>query len=88
MTANEARHWPGRSFPAGHEPQSGVSDPLVLELVIADTDPLTGTVRPAGGRAPVAFHGWIDLMAAISSLGGGCHTEPGLPGGDPGQSRP
>jgi hypothetical protein len=45
--------------------------PLVLELVIAGTDPLSGTVRPAGESAPIAFHGWIDLMGALSSLGVG-----------------
>jgi hypothetical protein len=59
----------------------------VLELIIAGTEPLTGTVRPAG-QAPVAFHGWIDLMAAISSLGRACQAQPSLPGGDLGRSRP
>jgi hypothetical protein len=43
--------------------------PLVLELVIAGTEPLTGTIRPADGKCPIAFHGWIDLMGALSSLG-------------------
>jgi hypothetical protein len=51
--------------------------PLVLELVIAGTDPLSGTVRPAGGEAAIAFHGWIDLMGAISSLGAGPAGVPG-----------
>ena len=45
--------------------------PLVLELVIAGTEPLSGTVRPADGTCPIAFHGWIDLMGALSSLGAG-----------------
>ena len=44
---------------------------LILELVIAGTEPLSGTVRPAGSESPIAFHGWIDLMGAISSLGAG-----------------
>ena len=88
MTPNEAGHWPGRNLPSDHEQQSGAACPLVLELIIAGTEPLTGTVRPVGGGDPVAFHGWIDLMAAISSLGGGCHAEPALPNGDPGRSRP
>lgn len=43
--------------------------PLVLELVIAGTEPLSGTIGPADGKCPIAFHGWIDLMGALSSLG-------------------
>jgi len=42
--------------------------PLVLELILADGEPLSGTVGPPGGRAPLAFHGWIDLMSAIHML--------------------
>ena len=40
---------------------------LVLELVIAEGEPLNGTVGPASGPR-MAFHGWIDLMSAISTL--------------------
>jgi hypothetical protein len=88
MTPNQVGHGPGRNLPADHDQQPGQTRPLVLELIIAATEPLTGTVRPADGVAPVPFHGWIDLMAAISSLGGGCRAEPGRPGGDPGRSQP
>jgi hypothetical protein len=41
---------------------------LVLELCIADCDPLCGTVGVIGGLQAVAFHGWMDLMGAINSL--------------------
>jgi hypothetical protein len=86
MTSNEADRWPGRNLPPDHQQRPGAARPLVLELIIAGTEPLTGTVRPVGGP-PVAFHGWIDLMAAISSLGGPGQAEPTLPNGDPGRSR-
>jgi hypothetical protein len=76
MTPNEGGHGPGRNLPADAGQPPGQAHPLVLELIIAATEPLTGTVCPADGGAPVSFHGWIDLMAAISSLGGGCHAEP------------
>jgi hypothetical protein len=88
MTPNQVDHGPGRNLPPGHGPQPGPARPLVLELVIAGTEPLTGTVGLADTGAPVPFHGWIDLMAAISSLGASCHAEPGWPGWDPGRSRP
>jgi len=45
-----------------------VTRPLVLELTLADGEPLSGTVGPPGGPAPLAFHGWIDLMSAIHML--------------------
>ena len=45
-----------------------VTRPLVLELTLADGEPLSGTVGPPGGPAPLAFHGWIDLMSAIHIL--------------------
>ena len=41
---------------------------LVLELTLADEEPLSGTIGPPGGPAPLTFHGWIDLMSAIGSL--------------------
>ena len=50
---------------------------LVLELILADGEPLSGTVGPPGGRAPLAFHGWIDLMSAIHMLrAGGTRDRP------------
>jgi hypothetical protein len=52
----------------GPETISRACSPLVLELVIAGTEPLSGTVGPAGGEARLDFHGWIDLMVAISTL--------------------
>jgi hypothetical protein len=85
MTLNQVGHDPGPDLPAD---QPGLAHPLALELIIAATEPLTGTVGPAGGGFPVPFHGWIDLMAAISSLGGGFHAGPGWPGADPGWSQP
>ena len=56
---------------AGADDQFGAAGQLVLELIIAGTEPLSGTIRPAGSESPVPFHGWIDLMGAISSLGAG-----------------
>ncbi len=41
---------------------------LVLELSLADGNPVSGTVGVAGGPPPVPFHGWIDLMSAINTL--------------------
>jgi hypothetical protein len=51
---------------------------LVLELVIAEGEPLSGTVGLAGG-SPVAFRGWIDLMSAISALRAAA-GDPAIPG--------
>jgi hypothetical protein len=45
--------------------------PVVLELIIAGTEPISGTVRRAGSEDTQAFHGWIDLMTIIGSLGAG-----------------
>lgn len=42
--------------------------PLVLELSVSHSDPLSGTVGISGGPHPMAFHGWIDLMSAINTL--------------------
>jgi hypothetical protein len=50
-----------------------VPRPLVLELTIADGEPLSGTVGSAGGEPPLAFHGWIDLMSAIRLLRAASH---------------
>lgn len=85
MTQNESPAGLGRGRPAEPEPQSRTTRPLVLELIIAETEPPAGTVRAAGSEAPVAFHGWIDLMAAISSMGERPAAEPGLPSGDSGR---
>jgi hypothetical protein len=78
MTQNEAA---GR--PAGREQQPAAACPMVLELIIAATEPPSGTVRAAGSQTPVAFHGWIDLMAAISSLGDRSQAEPDLSAAEP-----
>jgi len=51
---------------------------LVLELVIAEGEPLSGTVGLASGPR-VAFHGWIDLMSAISTLRADA-GDPAIPG--------
>jgi hypothetical protein len=40
---------------------------LVLELK-AEGDIPSGTVGPVSGSPPIAFHGWIGLMSAISRL--------------------
>jgi hypothetical protein len=82
MTQHQAAGRLAPATPAEPEQQTGAACPLVLELVIAATEPPTGTIRAAGSAAPVAFHGWIDLMAAISSLGERSHAGPDLPGLD------
>jgi len=52
---------------SGHE--SGVLPyPLVLELSLADGDPVSGTIGIAGRPPATTFHGWIDLMSAINTL--------------------
>ncbi len=47
------------------------ADPVVLELIIVGTEPISGTVRRAGSEHTKAFHGWIDLMSIVGSLGAG-----------------
>ena len=51
---------------------------LVFELVIAEGEPLNGTVGLASGPR-MAFHGWIDLMSAISTLRADT-ADPAIPG--------
>jgi len=58
--------WPTLAVPVEAAP---ATTGLVLELVIAGTEPLSGTVRQADSEDLIAFHGWIDLMGALSSLG-------------------
>jgi hypothetical protein len=43
-----------------------------------------GSVRPEGG-APIAFEGWLSLMAAISGCLAGAVTMPELAPGMPGE---
>jgi hypothetical protein len=64
---------PGGDRPEhAHQPASGgqgpLTQPLVLELILGGGEPLSGTVGNPGDPAPVAFHGWIDLMSAIHLL--------------------
>jgi hypothetical protein len=42
--------------------------PLALELIVVTTEPLSGTVAVAGSDRRQEFHGWIDLMGAVSVL--------------------
>ena len=56
-----------RSSGRGGEPRL----PLALELVVVTTEPLSGTVAVAGSDRRQEFHGWIDLMGAVSVLCGG-----------------
>jgi hypothetical protein len=54
---------------AGDRPETaGNACTLVLELSLADGDPVSGTVGVAGAEPAMPFHGWIDLMSAINSL--------------------
>ena len=54
---------------AGDRPgTAGNAFPLVLELSLAEGDPVSGTVGVAGAQPAMPFHGWIDLMSAINSL--------------------
>jgi hypothetical protein len=57
------------------EPRPRSAGTLTLELVISETDPLSGTVGPFGKAPGIEFHGWIDFMSAVSALASG-------PGGD------
>jgi hypothetical protein len=52
---------------------------LVLELSLADGERISGTVGVVGGPPATPFHGWIDLMSAISDLAGGQPAEPAEP---------
>jgi len=54
---------------AGDRPgTAGTAFPLVLELSLAEGDPVSGTVGVVGAQPAMPFHGWIDLMSAINSL--------------------
>lgn len=59
-----------RQGTAAPEP-GGHAFPLVLELSLADDDPVKGTVGVMGGPPAMPFNGWIDLMSAINSLRAG-----------------
>jgi hypothetical protein len=75
MASDEAH---GSGEPGGDRPEhrdqpastgpGPVTCRLVLELTLADEEPLSGTIGPPGGPAPLAFKGWIDLMSAIGTL--------------------
>jgi hypothetical protein len=41
---------------------------MVIELAVEGWEPLRGTIGLRGESATVAFWGWIDLMAFLSSL--------------------
>lgn len=47
---------------------AGNAYPLVLELSLAEGDPVSGTVGLADAQPAMPFQGWIDLMSAINSL--------------------
>ncbi len=53
-----------RGLPAGS---------LVLRLVIADTEPLSGWIGPQQAAVALDFSGWIGLMSAINELRAGQH---------------
>jgi hypothetical protein len=77
MTSNDSGGpGPGPAARAeqGAETASRACPPLILELVIAETEPLSGTVGPAGREARLDLHGWIDLTSAITTFGAG-HAE-------------
>ena len=42
---------------------------MLVEISIEKTQPLTGTAS-AGGKGPVSFVGWLDLLRAIAELAG------------------
>jgi hypothetical protein len=63
-----------------HGTQAGEAGPgewLVLELVIASSQPLSGRVGSAGAAHRIPFHGWIDLMSAIHTLCASADNPPG-----------
>jgi hypothetical protein len=50
-------------------PGSGAENAcLVLELALADGDPVRGTVGVPGKPPALPFCGWIELMSAINGL--------------------
>jgi hypothetical protein len=44
---------------------------FVLHLQAGTGESIVGSVGPAGGEAPVSFNGWVDFMAAITTLRAG-----------------
>jgi hypothetical protein len=72
--ASDGSHGPGRTGGDWPEPSASAAPGaplagwLVLELVIADTEPLSGSVGRPGCPSRTAFCGWIDLMSAINGL--------------------
>ncbi|HXW45162.1 MAG TPA: hypothetical protein VEL03_10265 [Streptosporangiaceae bacterium] len=85
VPGSQAGSPPARLGPAAAETQTAAGKetpglPLVLELVITAAEPLSGTVAVAGSQRPQEFHGWIDLMSAISLLREGREADPPQPG--------
>jgi hypothetical protein len=54
--------------------------PIVLELVITGTEPLSGTIGLAGSSRRSQFRGWIDLMSVITALRSGGPDDPAKAG--------
>ena len=50
---------------------------VVLDLDVADMGTVSGTVSLADGSFRRPFHGWIDLISAISTLRSGTWADGG-----------
>jgi len=55
---------------------------------VAAGEPLSGTIGLIGEPSRVSFHGWIDLMGAISRLRSGEDVSEQLPGSGPPDTGP
>jgi hypothetical protein len=60
----------GLPGPGQPRPPAGA---LVLQLVIVDTEPLSGSLSLQQPNVRVDFSGWIGLMSAINELRAGKH---------------
>jgi len=78
----------GASRDAAEARGGRITPRLILELAVAAGEPLSGTIGLIGEPSRVSFHGWIDLMGAISRLRSGEDVSEQLPGSGPPDTGP
>jgi hypothetical protein len=62
---------------SSHGPGPGQENfSVILELSLANGDPVSGTVGVLGGAPATPFHGWIDLMSTINRLRANAGSSP------------
>lgn len=59
---------------------------MEIRISIQTTEPLTGTAT-TGGKAPVSFEGWLEMLRVLSTLIGARGYPAGSPQGLPARGR-